>query len=39
VIEHPALAGILTVAFDAVWHEALTLEQVTERHTVELRSA
>ena len=31
VVEHAALAGLLKIAFDAVWNEGLTFEQAQER--------
>jgi sugar-specific transcriptional regulator TrmB len=31
VIEHPELARLLKIAFDAVWREGLTFEQVADR--------
>jgi HTH-type transcriptional regulator, sugar sensing transcriptional regulator len=31
VVEHPSLAGVLTVAFDAVWEQGLTFEQAYDR--------
>jgi HTH-type transcriptional regulator, sugar sensing transcriptional regulator len=32
VVEHPALARILKIAFDAVWAEGLTFEEAERRH-------
>jgi sugar-specific transcriptional regulator TrmB len=34
VVEHPSLAGILTVAFEAVWEQGLTFEQAYDRFVV-----
>jgi HTH-type transcriptional regulator, sugar sensing transcriptional regulator len=31
VVEHPSLAGVLTVAFDAVWAQGLTFDQAYDR--------
>jgi len=39
VIEHPALARLLKVAFEAVWAEGVTIDELTERRTKRLRSA
>ena len=39
VIEHPALARLLKVAFETVWAEGLTIDELAERRTKRLRSA
>jgi hypothetical protein len=31
VVEHPALARVLKIAFDAVWSDGLTFEQARRR--------
>ncbi len=33
VVEHPSLAHVLKVAFDAIWSQGLTFEQASERLT------
>ena len=39
VIEHPALARLLKVAFETVWGQGLTIDELAERRTKHLRSA
>jgi sugar-specific transcriptional regulator TrmB len=37
VVEHPSLAGILKVAFGAVWEQGFTFEQALEQHKLRQR--
>ena len=40
VVEHPQLASVLKIAFDAVWQRGLTFEDAAARHSVpEAKSA
>lgn len=40
VVEHPQLAGVLKIAFDAVWQRGLTFEDAAARHSLpEAKSA
>ena len=37
VVEHPSLAGILKIAFNAVWEQGLSFDEAHERLVVQAR--
>jgi sugar-specific transcriptional regulator TrmB len=39
VVEHPSLAGLLKIAFEAVWETGLTFEEASERLAAQRKSA